>query len=169
MNNKNLHANRAAMRSAFSQAVSLYRGEWQDTRGCNTKYHDLKHITDCLLAMIHCTDINCDPASVPFDDEIGAQLGKILATADILAQMADRTYLEKLLYLYCELDEAKISEFGDEVDLLHQSEYFYIRMPDRTPPPPFLTDVAMMDEPLYFFGRRSIPQAATSASSPARG
>ncbi len=204
------HADTAAMRSAFNQTVSLYRGEWQDTRGCNTKYHDLKHITDCFLAMvrlmhgavqtgmvlsdrqvhqglvaallhdvgylqhsedtdgtgakytafhvrrgmdfiqrhfaafglqesevhacmamIHCTDINCDPALVPFDDDIGAQLGKILATADIVAQMADRTYLEKLLFLYCELDEAKISDFGDDVDLLHQSKSFYIRMADR--------------------------------------
>jgi hypothetical protein len=204
------HADTAAIQSAFGQTVSLYRGEWQGTRGCNTKYHDLKHITDCFLAMIrlmhgavetgvslsdrqvhqglvaallhdagylqnsedtegtgakytachvrrgmdfiqrhfevfglhdsevhacmamiHCTDINCDAALVPFADETGQQLGKMLATADIMAQMADRNYLEKLLYLYCELDEAKINAYGNEVDLLHQSKDFYLRMADR--------------------------------------
>ena len=57
--------------------------------------------------------------------------GKMLATADIMAQMADRTYLEKLLLLYYELDEARIHDYGDEVDLLHQSKGFYARMSER--------------------------------------
>jgi hypothetical protein len=198
------------IRSAFDQTVSLYQGDWEQTRGCNTDYHDLKHVTDCFLAMvrlfhgagqtgisytprqvhqglvaallhdagylqnsednegtgakytawhvrrsmdflqqhfaafglqeseihaslsmIHCTDLNCDPASVPFPDKTAEQIGKMLATADILAQMADRTYLEKLLFLFYELDEARIHIYGDEVDLLHQSKDFYIRMAQR--------------------------------------
>ena len=41
-----------AIRSAFHQTVSLYQGAWEDTRGCNTDYHDLKHVTDCFLAMV---------------------------------------------------------------------------------------------------------------------
>ncbi len=83
------------------------------------------------MAMIHCTDLNCDPASVPFSDQTTERVGKMLATADILAQMADRTYLEKLLFLFYELDEARIDEYGDELDLLHQSKDFYIRMAER--------------------------------------
>ena len=198
------------IRSAFDQTVSLYHGDWEQTRGCNTDYHDLKHVTDCFLAMvrlfhgagqtgiclsprqvyqglvaallhdagylqnsednegtgakytawhvrrsmdflqqhfaafglqerdihaslamIHCTDLNCDPASVPFPDKTAEQIGKMLATADIMAQMADRTYLEKLLFLFYELDEAHIHIYGDEVDLLHQSKDFYTRMAER--------------------------------------
>ena len=83
------------------------------------------------MAIIHCTDLNCDPASVPFPDPTTELVGKMLATADILAQMADRTYLEKLLFLFYELDEAHIDIYGDEVDLLHQSKEFYTRMAER--------------------------------------
>jgi hypothetical protein len=199
-----------AIRSAFDQIVSLYQGEWEHTKGCNTDYHDLKHVTDCFLAMvrlfhgasetgihysprqvhqglvaallhdtgylqncddtegtgakytayhvrrsmdflqqhfaafglqeseihasmamIHCTDLYCDLASVPFPDKPAEQIGKMLATADILAQMADRTYLEKLLFLFYELDEARINEFEDALDLMHQSKDFYIRIAHR--------------------------------------
>ena len=66
-----------------------------------------------------------------FRTKITEQIGKMLATADILAQMADRTYLEKLLFLFYELDEARIDDFADELDLIHQSKDFYIRMADR--------------------------------------
>ncbi|MFO7715850.1 hypothetical protein [Desulfosarcina sp.] len=199
-----------AIRSAFNQTVSLYAGEWEDIKGCNTDYHNLKHITDCFLAMvrlfhgavetgshfsprqvhqglvaallhdagylqnredsegtgakytishvrrsmdfaqrhfaafglqesdayacmamIHCTDLNCDLASVPFPDDATERIGKMLAGADILAQMADRTYLEKLLFLFYELSEARIDDYDDELDLLRQSKAFYIRMADR--------------------------------------
>ncbi len=198
------------IRSAFDKTVSLYQGEWDHTKACNTDYHDLKHVTDCFLAMvrlfhgagqtgisfsprqvhqglvaallhdagylqnkddnqgtgakytlchvrrsmdflqrhfaafglqeseihasmamIHCTDLNCDLASVPFPDKPTEQIGKMLATADILAQMADRTYLEKLLFLFYELDEARIQDYRDDLDLMHQSKDFYIRMANR--------------------------------------
>jgi len=199
-----------AIRSAFDQTVSLYQGEWEHTKGCNTDYHDLKHVTDCFLAMarlfhgavqtgisfsprqvhqglvaallhdagylqnsedgegtgakytayhvrrsmdfmqqhfaafglqeneihasmamIHCTDLNCELASVPFPDKTTEQIGKMLATADILAQMADRIYLEKLLFLFYELEEARVQGYRDELDLMHQSEEFFIHMADR--------------------------------------
>ena len=204
------HTDPLAIRSTFNQTVSLYQGAWEDTNGCNTDYHNLKHVTDCFLAMvrlfhgavetgihflprqvhqglvaallhdagylqtsedtegtgakytfchvrrgmdfvqrhfaafglqeseihdcmamIHCTDLNCDPASVPFAGKTAQRIGKMLATADILAQMADRTYLEKLLFLFYELDEARVDDYFDELDLLHQSKDFYIRIVDR--------------------------------------
>lgn len=200
----------SSVRSAFQQTVSLYRGAWTDTKGCNTAYHDLKHVTDCFLAlvrlmhgaaetgkrfspaqvfrglvaallhdvgylqnredtegtgakftachvrrgmdflqrhfsefglkerdlhacmaMVHCTDLNCDPATIPFPDQATELTGKMLATADIIAQMADRNYLEKLKYLFKELVEARIDDYGDEVDLLCQSKDFYERMAER--------------------------------------
>ena len=202
--------NPRTIRSAFNQTVSLYQGGWKDIKGCNTDYHDLKHVTDCFLAMvrllhaaelsgvqfspqrvhqglvaallhdvgylqhsedtigtgakftsshvrrgmdfvqrhfaafgleredvhacmsmIHCTDLNKDLVTIPFPDQATEQIGKILATADILAQMADRIYLEKLLLLYYELDEACIDDYFDELDLLQQSKDFYKQMVDR--------------------------------------
>lgn len=83
------------------------------------------------MAMIHCTDLNKDLATIPFPDQASQRLGQMLATADILAQMADRTYLEKLLLLYYELDEACIDEFVDALDLLQHSKDFYLQMRGR--------------------------------------
>lgn len=83
------------------------------------------------MAMIHSTDLNHDLGSVPFPDPTTEQIGKLLATADILAQMADRTYLEKLLLLFHELDEAGIDDFRGELDLLTRSNEFYRQMVSR--------------------------------------
>ncbi|BBO76598.1 hypothetical protein DSCW_40150 [Desulfosarcina widdelii] len=200
----------SGIRSAFGETVSLYCGKWCEMRACSTDYHDLKHVTDCFLAMIRllhgatetgigfsprqvyqgliaallhdtgylqsredregsgakytachvkrsmdfirrhrtvfglqageveactamvrCTDITCDPDSLTFADKNTEWIAKMLATADIMAQMADRTYLEKLLFLFHELDEARIHLFDGEVELLVQSRDFYARMADR--------------------------------------
>jgi hypothetical protein len=194
----------STLRSAFNQTVSLYQGSWESVRGCNTDYHDLKHVTDCFLAMvrllhgatlagykfparricqglvaallhdvgylqhcedtdgtgakytfshvrrsmdfvqrhfaafglqesdihpcltmIHSTDLNYALTAIPFPDPATERIANCLATADILAQMADRTYLEKLLFLFCELDEARIRDYRNELDLLQRSNDFY--------------------------------------------
>ncbi|MBD3319584.1 MAG: HD domain-containing protein [Chitinivibrionales bacterium] len=52
-------------------------------------------------------------------------LSRILGTADLIAQMADRFYLEKLLYLYREFEEAGVRGFVSELDLLKKTESFY--------------------------------------------
>lgn len=83
------------------------------------------------MAMIQCTDLGKDLTTIPFPDQATEQLGKMLATADILAQMADRTYLEKLLLLYFELDEACVDDYADELDLLRRATDFYLQMTDR--------------------------------------
>jgi hypothetical protein len=49
----------------------------------------------------------------------------MLGSADLLAQMADRTYLEKLLFLYYEFKEAGIGDYESEVDLLQKTSAFY--------------------------------------------
>ncbi|WP_319522531.1 hypothetical protein [uncultured Desulfosarcina sp.] len=89
------------------------------------------HEVEACMAMVHCTDIACDPATLTFVDQNTEWIAKILATADIIAQMADRTYLEKLLFLFHELDEARIHLFHNEIDLLVRSRDFYARMADR--------------------------------------
>jgi len=76
-------------------------------------------------AMIRCTDLSKDIGEIPFFDETTALLGKLIAGADLLAQMADRAYLEKLLFLYHELKEGDIRDFSSEADLLAKTVDFY--------------------------------------------
>lgn len=76
-------------------------------------------------AMISCTDLTYAFTDINFPDSHGPLLGRMLGAADLLAQMADRTYLEKLLFLYHEFREAGIKEFGGELDLLEKTVGFY--------------------------------------------
>jgi hypothetical protein len=40
-----------ALARVFADVVKLFRGDYPGYRQCNTRYHDLRHTTDCLLAM----------------------------------------------------------------------------------------------------------------------
>jgi hypothetical protein len=78
-----------------------------------------------LRDMILGTDLMVDFASINFSSIRIQLLGKILATADLIAQMADRAYLEKLLFLYHEFREAGVGNFKNEVDFLQQTLNFF--------------------------------------------
>ena len=52
-------------------------------------------------------------------------LGKMLGTADLLGQMADRTYLEKLLFLYYEFREGEVGGYISEKDLMEKTMSFF--------------------------------------------
>ncbi len=52
-------------------------------------------------------------------------LGKILGTADLLGQMTDRCYLEKLPDLFDKYVEAGITTFADPLDLMDRTQGFY--------------------------------------------
>jgi len=52
-------------------------------------------------------------------------LAQIVGSADIVGQMADRTYLEKLLFLYLEFKEAQFGNYASMLDLLRQTKSFY--------------------------------------------
>jgi hypothetical protein len=75
--------------------------------------------------MIHCTDITEDMTTIIFPSAEVEFLSKMLGTADLLAQMADRMYLEKLLFLYREFKEAGVGGYEDELDLLRKTVEFY--------------------------------------------
>lgn len=70
-----------------------------------------------------------DPAlkfpQIDFPNERTRLLGQIVATADLTGQMADRTYLEKLLFLYLEFKEANFGNYQNMYDLLRQTNAFY--------------------------------------------
>jgi hypothetical protein len=81
--------------------------------------------------MIRCTDLSTDIAAVNFSDSQTELLGKMLGTADLLAQLADRVYLEKLLFLYYEYKEGGVGDYESELDVLKNAVEFYDYFEDR--------------------------------------
>ncbi|MFC1516739.1 hypothetical protein ACFL7E_08290 [Thermodesulfobacteriota bacterium] len=81
--------------------------------------------TEDCSHLIRCTILSLSVRDVPFRSREIEILGKILGTSDLLAQMADRNYLEKLLLLFKEFEEAGIPTFDSEMDLLQKTEDFY--------------------------------------------
>lgn len=78
-----------------------------------------------LTGMILGTEHNRPFAQICFSDKRSRMLGCIVATADITGQMADRIYLEKLLFLYLEFKEAHFGSYQSTFDLLCQTNRFY--------------------------------------------
>lgn len=64
-------------------------------------------------------------SDIVFPSERIRLLGQIVATADLVGQMSDRTYLEKLLLLYLEFKEAHVGDYKNAHDLLSKSQKFY--------------------------------------------
>jgi hypothetical protein len=95
----------------------------------NSEYFasDMKSFHDILS----CTGKHTMIADVEFENEQIAILGKMLGTADLLAQMADRLYLEKLIFLYNEFDEGSVPGFDSEMDLYRKTVGFYNRTKER--------------------------------------
>lgn len=89
--------------------------------------------TDCELCrnFIRCTDLDENIEAVPFHSEGEATLAKMVATADIIGQIADRTYLEKLLFLFQELSEVHVLGFKTELDLLENTLDSYLQARNR--------------------------------------
>lgn len=74
---------------------------------------------------VKCTGLDVRIEEIRFESNHNAVLGKMLGTSDLLGQMASRTYLEKLLFLYQEFTEAGVPGFADEADLLRKTTNFY--------------------------------------------
>lgn len=85
---------------------------------------DLDQVVECAQ-MICCTMLSRTPADIPFVDQETRFLGEMLGSADLLAQTADRAYLEKVLLLFQEFREAGISGAVSELELLLRTEKFY--------------------------------------------
>lgn len=78
-----------------------------------------------LEPMISSTDPALNLSEIAFPDDRIRLLGQLVATADLTGQMADRTYLEKLLFLYLEFKEAHFGHFRSAYDMLRQTKQFY--------------------------------------------
>jgi len=58
-------------------------------------------------------------------------LGNMMASADLLGQTADRTYLEKLPLLFSEFNEVGIGNYNSELDLIKDAALFNDQMHER--------------------------------------
>jgi hypothetical protein len=106
-----------------------------------TKYHEVRSISslfkyletydvddtirlDCG-SIIRCTNLEMDIDSIEFSSEEVKLAGQILGTADILAQMADRYYLEQLPNLFQEHRAGGLQAYGSALDLMKDTTNFY--------------------------------------------
>lgn len=64
-------------------------------------------------------------SDINFSDARCRLLAQIVGTADMVGQMADRSYLEKLLFLCLEFREAKFGHYQNLHSLLCQTKSFY--------------------------------------------
>lgn len=88
------------------------------------RHYDSQDIEDCSQ-MIRCTDLNVSLQQLSIRNQGIELLCKIVGSADLLAQIADRNYLEKLLLLFQEFKEAGLPDMASEFDLLKNTENFY--------------------------------------------
>ena len=81
-------------------------------------------IRDCGH-IIKCTELFFPIEDIPFESEEVRTMGKVLGTADLVAQMADKNYQEKLPLLFLEFQEAGMEGFETPLELFKKTEEFY--------------------------------------------
>lgn len=98
-------------------------------RGVDFARKNLIYLPESLIAtsvkVMQATDHHKHPDWVGFDNPQQQLAAHATATADLVSQMANREYLERLLLLYFEFREAGIGAFSDVHDLLENTAGFY--------------------------------------------
>lgn len=82
---------------------------------------EFRFCRDCMK----CTGLDIHIGQIAFLSTEHELMGKMLGTADIVGQMADRTYLEKLPFLFMEFKEGGVPGFEDEFDLIAKTPDFW--------------------------------------------
>ncbi len=82
-------------------------------------------VLEATAKVILLTDHRQHPDSITFDNLQQQRAAYATATADLIGQMANREYLERLLLLYFEFEEAQMGGFGNIHDLLEGTTAFY--------------------------------------------
>jgi len=111
---------------------------------------DMDDIADC----IRCTILAMSPSKVAFGSENMRTMGYFLGSADLLAQIADRYYLEKLFMLFEEFQEANIPGYDSAMDLLSKTSTFYQGVVRTRLDNEFMRVDRYME--LYFSNRREV-------------
>ncbi len=88
-------------------------------------------LLDTTAKVILLTDHRKHPDWVKFDNPMQQRAAYATSTADLIGQMANREYLERLLLLYFEFEEARMGGFVDIHDLLEKTTGFYRMMKGR--------------------------------------
>jgi len=88
------------------------------------KGYSQEDIRDCGH-IIKCTELFFPMEEIQFDSEEVRTMGKIVGTADLVAQMADRNYQEKLPLLFMEFQESGMQGFETPLELFSKTEEFY--------------------------------------------
>ncbi|MFW5960727.1 MAG: hypothetical protein ACOCSE_06370 [Chitinivibrionales bacterium] len=81
--------------------------------------------------IIMCTDLGLTPDKIDFKDHCSKTMGALLGTADLMGQMSDRAYLEKLVYLYSEFVEGRVSKETSEFEMFENTLNFFEVMDER--------------------------------------
>ncbi len=93
------------------------------------KYFELKKYSSddfCFVKnCLECTGLNVVVKDINFESLENELMGKILGTADLIGQMSDLHYLEKLPFLFDEFQEGGITEYKTELDLLKKTPVFW--------------------------------------------
>jgi hypothetical protein len=105
--------------------------------------------------ILKCTGLDVKIAGIKFQTREQEIMGKILGTADLIGQMADENYVEKLPFLYREFKEGGVSGYQDELDLFSKTPAFWEMVKER-----FVSDLGNVDLYLrdYFRVLRGINQ-----------
>lgn len=145
---KNISSGKLSEKRAVNLLISAllhdtgYIQENSDTEGTGAKYTTIhvrrsmqfteknaailklsKSDVNEISSYIACTGVKSDYISkLSGETKTG---GCILGTADLIGQMSDRAYLEKLLFLYYEFSEAGLSGFNTAFDILRKTFSFY--------------------------------------------
>ncbi|MCX7163828.1 MAG: HD domain-containing protein [Betaproteobacteria bacterium] len=82
-------------------------------------------VLETTIRVILLTDHRKAPDLIKFDSRQQQRAAYVTATADLIGQMANREYLERLLLLYFEFEEAQMGGFADVHDLLEKTSDFY--------------------------------------------
>ncbi len=98
---------------------------------CLTQNGFLKNQISQTENIILCTEHENASGNMTFSSNNHRLLGNMMASADLLAQTADRTYLEKLPLLYTEFKEAGNGIYKCELDLIKESLIFNDRIHAR--------------------------------------
>jgi hypothetical protein len=74
---------------------------------------------------LRCTGLEVKINEIKFQSREHEILGQILGTADLIGQMANENYLEKLPFLYDEFKEAGVPGYNNRFDLLEKTPAFW--------------------------------------------
>lgn len=139
----------ALLQAALLHDTGYIQEEW-DTEGTGARYaqqHEQRSVEfvrrhaevfeiegddlEVVNRLILATDLKRGFGAQEFSSAEERSAAAILASADLLGQMADRQYLEKLLFLYYEFREAGVAGYQTEFDILRKTREFYGSVRER--------------------------------------